>query len=675
MVSGRARTAVLIVVGLLLSLVQAAVAAGITVSRAELDSGQLLVQGSDAVPNASISIDGVVRGKADGTGAFKIQFEGFKSTSCVITVSDGTSSARATLSGCTPTGLALSTLTLSPTSVVGGSASKGTATLTGAAPTGGTVVTLSSKTPTVATVPASVTVPAGATSMGFSISTVSVTASTSVTISASLGGVTKTAILTVTPSLGPAAPTPLAPANGASVPEPLTISWSAVTDPSGIIAYNWQISPSSSLTPVIMIGSTSGQTQDVVNGLAAGTYFWRVQAVSGAFVQGAWSQVSSFIVTGVGPGAPGTPTLAPTQAYSTFHPMEVIRFSWTAVAGAATYVLQASTDPSFPVLTRFQFDNIPNPAYSFAIGDSNQGNYYARVYAVDATGIAGAPSNVITFSVFFTNPLPPPPSPVSPANGVTLTLPVTPTWTAVPNPQPGGYELQIAKDSAFSTIEILAPQLTGQSYTVMSLTSGTKFWRVRSAQVDASPTTAAVTAWSTTGTFAVSSTALKPVSLTHTTNPVISDDSTPVSVQRTTAAMPGGDTITLTSSNPAAAPVPATITMQGNIAWMQFQIQAGQVSSAASVTFTATLNSGSASVQFTVLPPSLKSLTISPSTISGGAQPGAIVMLNGQAPAGGAVVSLPSNSPAPSPPATATVAPGSFSVSFPIPTSTVTANP
>src|SRR5437867_4232242 len=309
MVSGRARTAVLIVVGLLLSLVQAAVAAGITVSRAELDSGQLLVQGSDAVPNASISIDGVARGKADGTGAFKIQFEGFKSTSCVITVSDGTSSARATLSGCTPPGPALSTLTLSPTSVVGGSTSKGTATLTGAAP-----------------------------------------------------------------------------ANGASVPEPLTISWSAVTDPSGIIAYNWQISPSSSLTPVIMIGSTSGQTQDVVNGLAAGTYFWRVQAVSGAFVQGAWSLVSSFIVTGVGPGAPGTPTLAPTQAYSTFHPMEVIRFSWTAVAGAATYVLQASTDPSFPVLTRFQFDNIPNPAFSFAIGDSNQGNYYARVYAVDATG-------------------------------------------------------------------------------------------------------------------------------------------------------------------------------------------------------------------------------------------------------------------------------------------------
>ena len=61
-------------------------------------------------------------------------------------------------------------------------------------------------------------------------------------------------------------------------------------------------------------------------------------------------------------------------------------------------------------------------------------------------------------------------------------------------------------------------------------------------------------------------------------------------------------------------------------------------------------------------------------TISGGAQPQGIVMLNGQAPAGGAVVSLSSNSPMVSPPASVTVAPGSFSASFPIPTSSVMAN-
>jgi len=164
------------------------------------------------------------------------------------------------------------------------------------------------------------------------------------------------------------------------------------------------------------------------------------------------------------------------------------------------------------------------------------------------------------------------------------------------------------------------------------------------------------------------------VSLTLATNPLFSGDSTFVAVQLTAAAPAGGASIPLSSSNPSAAAVPTAVAMPGNIAWTQFQLQAGQVTVATSVTISATLNGGTASVQFSVLPPSLKSLTLSPSMISGGATAEAIVMLNGQAPAGGAVVGLSSSSPSASPPATATVAPGSFSASVPIPTSRVTSN-
>jgi hypothetical protein len=117
-------------------------------------------------------------------------------------------------------------------------------------------------------------------------------------------------------------------------------------------------------------------------------------------------------------GAPPAPTLAPTQAYSTFHPMEVIRFSWSAVPQAATYVLQASTDPSFPPTSTIKFDNIPNPAFAFAVGNP-EGNYSARVFAVDANGVFSPPSNVITFSVFYKNPIGPPPTLASPATGST----------------------------------------------------------------------------------------------------------------------------------------------------------------------------------------------------------------------------------------------------------------
>jgi len=470
-----------------------------------------------------------------------------------------------------------------------------------------------------------------------------------------------------------AAPNPLSPASGASLQSPLTISWSAVTDPSGILGYNWQVSTSSTFPTIALQNSTNvGITQDTVSGLPNGTYFWRVQAVSGAFVKSPWSAARSFNITGAGPGQPGAPALSPTKAYSTFHPLEVMTFNWSPVAGAATYVLQASKDPSFPATTTITFNNIPNQTYSFSTPD--EGTYSARVYAVNANGIAGVPSNIINYSVFYNNPIGAPPAPLSPANGASLTLPIQLAWTDVANPQPSGYELQIAKDSGFQQIEDDSPQLNNPNRTVLSLTAGQKFWRVRSAQGDSSPTTAAVTAWSASGSFTISPAPPAPASLVLTNNTLYSGDTTWVQIQLSAAAPASGAVINLTSSNPAAAPVPASVNMPANTAWMQFQMQTGQVTSATPVTVTATLNSGQASVQFNVLPPSLKSITLTPATISGGAQGGAIVMLNGQAPAGGAVVDMSSDSPSAMPPALATIPAGSYSVTVAVPTNAVAAN-
>jgi hypothetical protein len=474
-------------------------------------------------------------------------------------------------------------------------------------------------------------------------------------------------------SAAPSAPSPVSPVDGATVTEPFTISWTAVSDPSGIVGYNWQVSASSTFTSVLLQNSTSGATQASVSGLANGTYFWRVQGANGAFEQGAWSQPRSFTVTGAGTGSPGTPSLAPPKGYSTFHPLEVMTFTWSAIPEAANYLLQYSTDPSFPVSSTGEFDNIPDPTYSFAIANP-EGNYFARVFALDSSGIFSAPSNVISFSVFYSNPVPPPPAIVSPVNNPTLTLPVTLTWEHVVNPQPSGYEIQIARDSGFQTLEVDDPQLNGPTREILSLTPGTKFWRVRSAQGDASPTTAAETAWSAVGTFTISSAPPTPVSVTLAKNPLYSGETTSIAVQLTAAVPTGGATINMSSSNPGALSVPATITMPGNIAWTQFQVQAGQVSVATPVTITATLNSASASAEFTLQPTSLNWIVISPATISGGAQPQGIVLLKGQAPAGGAVVSLSSNSPMVSPPTSVTIEPGGSSASFPIPTSPVTAN-
>ena len=93
----------------------------------------------------------------------------------------------------------LSSLSLNPSTVQGGNSSTGTVTLSGPAPTGGAVVTLSNSNTTAATVPASVTVAAGATGATFAVTTSPVSGSTAVTITATYKGVNRTSVLTVTP--------------------------------------------------------------------------------------------------------------------------------------------------------------------------------------------------------------------------------------------------------------------------------------------------------------------------------------------------------------------------------------------------------------------------------------------------------------------------------------------
>ncbi len=123
------------------------------------------------------------------------------STTITISASYGgaTRSASLTVNPAAPPPPTLSSLTLNPTSVVGGlQSSTGTVTLSAPAPAGGATVLLSSSNGA-ASVPSSVFVPAGATSATFTVNTSIVLISTSATISASYNGATRTATLGVLP--------------------------------------------------------------------------------------------------------------------------------------------------------------------------------------------------------------------------------------------------------------------------------------------------------------------------------------------------------------------------------------------------------------------------------------------------------------------------------------------
>jgi hypothetical protein len=584
------RRAAVIAALLFVSVIGAAgpAAAAVAVTRAEVSGTTLRLEGT-ATANRDITVDGVVMGRSDAGGRFRIDRTPYtRPADCTVAVDDGSATPRAaTLSGCTVT---------SPP-------------------------------------PPS--------------------------------------------STGPAAPNPVAPANGASVTAPVGLSWSAVLDPAVLDGgYNWEIATSATFATLVTRDSTTPSvTRATVGGLGAGTYYWRVQAVDGALRTSAWSATRSFVVTGSGTGAIAAPVLAPLQFGTAYHPMESFPIAWSPVTGASSYVVEASRDPSFPAPVDVRFDNIAAPSYALTFDDSLIGSWNLRVRAVGADGIAGAVSNVRTFTISYNAPVGPSPTLVSPADGATVSLPFVLDWNDVPNPQSSGYLVEIATDAGFGNVEAQSTGLTNSQWSVLGLSSGTKFWRVRHAGGDASPTTAALTPWSAVRSFTVSGAPSGLASVRLLDSPTAYSGTEQVGeVQLTALAPAGGAVVRLSSSNPTAVPVPASVTVPAGSSLQQFRFFHGQVTVATAVTVTATYAGSTATTSITVLPTSLKAMGPGGNRITGGAAGSAFVELNGAAPAGGAAVTLTSSSPLAVPPATVTVPAGNFLQFFSIRTRAVTAS-
>lgn len=181
---------------------------------------------------------------------------------------------------------AVASLMLNPSSIGTGETSQGTVTLTTPAPSGGVLVTISNSGPTFVTAPANLTIPAGATTGTFAITTTNVAMTGDILISATAGGVTKTATLTVKWQLtGMSLPSSAAggstvngsvtlnnpaPAGGkvvslsstntgvATVPASVTVPEGAMTAP--FVANTRSVS---SATPVNISGALGGSTQIV----------------------------------------------------------------------------------------------------------------------------------------------------------------------------------------------------------------------------------------------------------------------------------------------------------------------------------------------------------------------------------------------------------------------------
>jgi len=131
------------------------------------------------------------------------------------------------------------------------------------------------------------------------------------------------------------------------------------------------------------------------------------------------------------------------------------------------------------------------------------------------------------------------------------------------------------------------------------------------------------------------------------------------------------------SSNASAATVPASVTVADGASSANFTVSTTAGSASTPVTITASYAGASKTASLTVVPaqtaPTLSSVTLNPTSVTGGAGSSmGTVTLSGPAPTGGAQVALSSDNGAASVPASVTVAAGASSAMFTVTTSAVT---
>ncbi len=200
----------------------------------------------------------------------------------------------------------LQSVSFNPRTVTGGTNVTGTVLLNTPAPAGGVEATLSTSN-TLARPPGVVTVPAGQTSVNFTVPTSAVTSNTVITISAIVGNSSQSASITLTPGAVPTptstpppastlpAPSQLTPAADARVAPGtnITFDWS---DVNGAASYALQVSDSSAFPSPLIVGQTTVSSQFSSSTLPTKTMWWRVRANDASGNPGAWSAARRFEV-------------------------------------------------------------------------------------------------------------------------------------------------------------------------------------------------------------------------------------------------------------------------------------------------------------------------------------------------------------------------------------------
>jgi uncharacterized repeat protein (TIGR01451 family) len=181
-----------------------------------------------------------------------------------------------------------------------------------------------------------------------------------------------TAVMLITPGITcPQPPVLTAPAPGATVASPITLSWHAVN---GATGYTVTITGASSQT----LNTTSAS---INVSLPNGAYSWAVQANGVAGCTPTSSGFSTFTVCNV----PDVPILSVVSVTTTGQTYAV---QWTASEGVTSYELQESATPDFSVVTS---TTLPGTSQTFTRTVQSPTAFFYRVRAVGGCSAAAGP--------------------------------------------------------------------------------------------------------------------------------------------------------------------------------------------------------------------------------------------------------------------------------------------
>ncbi len=565
-----------------------------------------------------------------------------------ITAAANGASAKATL---TVNPANLTSVAIAPTAIVGGNTpTGGTVTLGSAAPTGGALVTLSSNNSCV-TVPGSVTVAAGATTGTFAVKTSGVDVSTQVTVTATYGATSKTGTITVIPAW----PFTLAVA-------PATVVGGGVTIVTATVGLIGQAGPSGTVVSLTS-GNTAAATVPASVTVAAGatkaTFTVTTKSV-------ATSQSVLLTATALGKSATTTLTVNPSNLQSvSIAPTTLV--GGNTPTGTVTLISAAPTGGAVVLLSA------SSPSVKVPASVTVAAGATSATFAVPTAGVDANLSATITANL----------------GGATKTCSLTllPAWilsvTSTPTTIAGG-------NTASGSANLIGQ--AGPSGTIVTLSSSNTAVASVPSTVTVSagavkaPFVISTSAVLTTQTVTITGTALgKSATVTLTVVPTglasisvspatLVGGNTPTGTVTLTGPAPTGGTVVSLSSANSKAVVPASVTVAAGAKTASFAIPTSGVDTSTAIVLTATLGATSKTCTLTLLPAWPMTLTVTPSTVTGGSATVVTgkIALNGRAGPSGIVVTLStSDDSAASVPVTVTVPANSLSVTFVVTTHAV----